>query len=331
MSSFFYQTLVIRLSADKSRYPLLKLNDLIDFSDVGSLLRERRQSQRQDARGKKHYDPLKMFKAILLGQWHSLSDEALEHALIVRADFIIFCAFDDMEVPDFTTLNRFRNWLVTEELLEPLLHLINAQLETKGLKVAHAQFAVVDASIIESAGKPTRKAYEINDDGEASPTPASKDKDAKWTKKGGHFYLGYKLHARCDEDGFIEKVHVTAANAHESRHLELLLDDAGSGQTVLADKGYASKANRSKVRSSGYHDGIMHKASRNQPLTEFQRAENQLIKKHRYVIEQCFGTLKRRFGFRRASYFSQEKVNAQSLLKALCHNLLKAINKVNYV
>ena len=313
MSSFFYQTLVNRLSADKSRYPLLKLNDLIDFSDIGSLLRQRKQSQRKDTRGKKHYDPLKMFKAILLGQWHSLSDEALEHALIVRADFIIVCEFDDMDVPDFNTLNRFRTWLITQNLLEPLLLSINAQLEDKGLKVAHAQFAVVDASIIESAGKPTRKAYEINDEGEAISTPASKDKDAKWTKKGGRFYLGYKLHARCDEDGFIEKVQVTAANAHESQHLERLLDDEGVGQTVLADKGYASKANRSKVRSKGYRDGIMHKGSRNQALTELQRAENQLIKKHRYVIEPCFGTLKRRFDFRRASYFSQEKVNAQSL------------------
>ena len=331
MSSFFYQTLVNRLSADKSRYPLLKLNDLIDFSDIGSLLRQRKQSQRKDTRGKKHYDPLKMFKAILLGQWHSLSDEALEHALIVRADFIIVCEFDDMDVPDFNTLNRFRTWLITQNLLEPLLLSINAQLEDKGLKVAHAQFAVVDASIIESAGKPTRKAYEINDEGEAISAPASKDKDAKWTKKGGRFYLGYKLHARCDEDGFIEKVQVTAANAHESQHLEPLLDDEGVGQTVLADKGYASKANRSKVRSKGYRDGIMHKGSRNQALTELQRAENQLIKKHRYVIEPCFGTLKRRFDFRRASYFSQEKVNAQSLLKAMCHNLLKAINRVSYV
>lgn len=329
MSSFFYQTLVSRLSQDKSRYPLLKLNDLIDFSGVGLLLRERKQSQRNDARGKKHYDPLKMFKAILLGQWHSLSDEALEHALIVRADFIIFCEFDDMDVPDFTTLNRFRNWLVSEELLQALLNLINEQLEAKGLKVAHAQFAVFDASIIESAGKPSRKAYEIRDEGEIEATPASKDKDAKWTKKGGRFYLGYKLHARCDEDGFIEKVHVTAANTHESRHLAPLLDDEGKG-TVLADKGYASKANRAKIKSKGYNDGIMHKASRGQPLTDAQKAKNQLIKKHRYVIEQCFGTLKRRFGFRRASYFSQGKVKAQGLLKAMCHNLLKAINRVSY-
>ena len=46
---------------------------------------------------------LKLFKVVLLGQWHSLSDPELEHALIVRADFILFCDFDDMELPDHST------------------------------------------------------------------------------------------------------------------------------------------------------------------------------------------------------------------------------------
>lgn len=99
---------------------------------------------------------------------------------------------------------------------------------------------------------------------------------------------------------------------------------------LLADKGYASKANREHIHSKGYHDGIMHKVSRNQALSEAQKQQKHYIKKHRYVIEQCFGTLKRHFGFRRANYFTQEKVKAQSLLKVMCHNLLKAVNKVSY-
>ena len=35
-----------------------------------------------------------MFKAVLLGQWHSLSDPELEHSLITRIDFNLFCRFD---------------------------------------------------------------------------------------------------------------------------------------------------------------------------------------------------------------------------------------------
>ena len=46
-----------------------------------------------------------MFKAILLGQWHSLSDPESEHALAVRADFLVFCDFDDMELLDALSLS----------------------------------------------------------------------------------------------------------------------------------------------------------------------------------------------------------------------------------
>ena len=40
-----------------------------------------------------------MFKAILLGQWHSLSDPELEHSLITRIDFNLFCRFDELSIP----------------------------------------------------------------------------------------------------------------------------------------------------------------------------------------------------------------------------------------
>ena len=37
-----------------------------------------------------------MFKTVLLGQWHSLSDPELEHSLITRIDFNLFCRFDEL-------------------------------------------------------------------------------------------------------------------------------------------------------------------------------------------------------------------------------------------
>ncbi|KIF88672.1 hypothetical protein NX89_11155 [Neisseria meningitidis] len=40
-----------------------------------------------------------MFKAVLLGQWHSLSDPELEHSLITRIDFNLFCRFDELIIP----------------------------------------------------------------------------------------------------------------------------------------------------------------------------------------------------------------------------------------
>ena len=50
------------------------------------------------------YDPITLFKCLLLSQWHCLSDEKLEKALKVRLDFMLFCGLDlHAPVPDHTT------------------------------------------------------------------------------------------------------------------------------------------------------------------------------------------------------------------------------------
>jgi IS5 family transposase len=67
-----------------------------------------------------------MFKATLLGQWHSLSDAALEQALCVRIDFLQFCGLSLSDaISDETTLCRFRNRLVTNDRLDVLNSLFN--------------------------------------------------------------------------------------------------------------------------------------------------------------------------------------------------------------
>ena len=103
--SFFKETLKARLYQNKTKYPLLKLDDLLDWQLIGDKLRRARTRSRSDRRGNSGYDPLKTFKAVLLGQWHSLSDPELEHALAVRADFLVFCDFDDMELLDALSLS----------------------------------------------------------------------------------------------------------------------------------------------------------------------------------------------------------------------------------
>jgi len=327
--SFFKETLKARLYQNKAKYPLLKLDDLLDWSIIGNKLRHARARSRADRRGNSGYDPLKMFKAVLLGQWHSLSDPELEHALAVRADFLVFCDFEDMELPDHSTLCRYRQWLMKGDLLKRLMKEINGQLESQNLKISHASVAVVDASIVESIGAPKRKALDVDGD-TVTPAPASKDKEAQWVKKAGRFYLGYKLHASSDEEGYLDGIHVTPANAHESQHLEPLIQEFNEGVEVLADKGYSSQANRDRLLHKGLRDGIMHKAARGRPLNDDQHQHNRQIKSKRWVIEQSFGTLKRRFNFTRASYFGIQKVQGQCYLKAMCLNLLKASNKVRY-
>ena len=140
-----------------------------------------------------------------------------------------------------------------------------------------AQTAIVGATIIQTAGDKLKKAIEVSENTEqtenqeqtkiqVSDTPASKDTDAKWTIKSGHWHLGYKLHARTDAEGFIEQIHVTPANAVDVKHLASVLDHVEEGVTIYTDKGYDSKENRTFLEKHKLKDGIMRKAHRKQPL-----------------------------------------------------------------
>ena len=198
-----------------------------------------------------------MFKAVLLGQWHSLSDPELEHSLITRIDFNLFCRFDELSIPNYSTLCRYRNWLAQDDTLSELLELINRQLTEKNLKVEKASAAVIDATIIQTAGSKQRQAIEVDEEGQVSgQTTPSKDSNARWTKKNGLYRLGYKQHTRTDEEGYIEKLHITPANTHECNHLLPLLEGIAEGTTVYADKGYDSKENRQHLKEHRLLDGI---------------------------------------------------------------------------
>ena len=100
-----------------------------------------------------------------------------------------------------------------DDTLSELLELINRQLTEKNLKVEKASAAVIDATIIQTAGGKQRQAIEVDEEGQVSgQTTPSKDKDARWTKKNGLYKLGYKQHTRTDEEDYIEKLYITPAN-----------------------------------------------------------------------------------------------------------------------
>ena len=124
-------------------------------------------------------------------------------------------------------------------------------------------------------------------------------------------------------------MHITPANTHECNHLLPLLEGIAKDTTVYADKGYDSAENRQHLKEHQLLDGIMRKACRNRPLTEAQTKRNRYLSKTRYVVEQSFGTLHRKFRYARAAYFGLIKVSAQSHLKAMCLNLLKAANRLS--
>ena len=96
MSTFFRQTAQAMIAKHIDRFPLLKLDQVINWQPIKQYLNRQRTRYLRDHRGRPAYPLLSMFKAVLLGQWHSLSDPKLEHSLITRIDFNLFCRFDKL-------------------------------------------------------------------------------------------------------------------------------------------------------------------------------------------------------------------------------------------
>lgn len=312
---------------------LVQLNNLIDWEKV----RTKMGNLGRSGYGPNGYSPLKLFKALILQAWHNLSDEGLEEALRVRLDFIVITGLS--EVPDHTTFCRFRNLLTKLVLWDCLLCEVNQQLEERGLKVKQSQGAIIDATIIESAARPSKELQAVAIDREEEsgtfevegPQRFSKDPDARWLKKGKKSYFGYKGFMIVDqEDGYIDQVHVVPAHVSEVTELEKIIKNR-QDERLYGDKGYASKSNKELLKSKGIKNGLMEKAKKNKPLTHWQKVFNRLISKVRYRVEQGFGTLKRRFKLTRASYFTNAKVHGQMSIKAMAFNLLKALNKARFM
>jgi len=278
-----------------------------------------------------------MFKAILLGQWHNLSDPGLEESLRVRLDFMAFTGFQMGEsIPDETTLCRFRNRLIELKLDKTLMRLVNQELSRFGIEIEQAKGAIIDATVVASSARPEAEEEVVMDREEETEAHtmqrvevrASKDPDARWLKKGNKTYFGYKSFVSVTQgDGYIQATHVTSANVSEMTEFRTFIEDIESTE-IFTDKGYSCKANEDLLKALGKKSRIMKKAARNRPLTHCEKRFNRLISKSRFKVEQAFGTLKRRFLMTRFRYITAQKVNAEMAFKAIGFNLLKAANAI---
>ena len=83
---------------------------------------------------------LVLFRALVLQSLYGLSDRELEEALKDRISFRRFVGLSLEEtVPDHSALNRFRNTLIAERLIEKLFAELNRQLDLAGLMLKRAR------------------------------------------------------------------------------------------------------------------------------------------------------------------------------------------------
>jgi transposase, IS5 family len=85
--SFAQYEILGRLQEDNV---LLKINRLINWQAFRPILTGLYQREKSNAGGQNPHDALMMFKALLLGQWHSLSDPKLEASGSISFSFAVW-------------------------------------------------------------------------------------------------------------------------------------------------------------------------------------------------------------------------------------------------
>ena len=117
-----------------------------------------------------------------------------------------------------------------------------------------------------------------------------KNIDARWTKKNGEKFYGYKNHAKVDSKGkFIKKYLVTDASIHDSQALDDLLEKSDKGQSLYADSAYTGVNQEKVTKKYRLKNKVHEKGYRGKPLTDKQKAKNKVKSKIRVRVEHVFG------------------------------------------
>ena len=265
----------------------------------------------------------RMLRMYFLQQWYSLSDEGLEDAIYDSHAMRDFVGIDlgREQVPDDTTLLKFRRLLEDKQLTAAVFEAINGHLCERGLLMREG--TLVDATII--AAPPSTK----NED-------RARDPEMHQAKKGNQWHFGMKAHIGVDaESGLVHSVHATAANESDVAHTHQLLH--GEEVRVHADAGYTGVDKRAEIAKAQAEGNIRtdidwHVATKRglikvmpegiyKDLTVLVERKKAQI---RALVEHPFHVIKNLFGYRKVSYRGLRKNAARLYAQFALANLVLA-------
>lgn len=129
---------------------LKEIDNIIDFNKLRPILKKNGIGTKNIC-GVKAYDPILMFKTILIQKFFDLSDEKAEQGLNVNLLYLRFVGLSLEELaPDSTTIGRFRNSLIKNKIYDELFENVNKQLEDAGLIATGGKDVLIDATLTKS-------------------------------------------------------------------------------------------------------------------------------------------------------------------------------------
>ena len=269
--------------------------------------------------GRPSFDPVMMFKILVIQATNNLSDERTEFLINDRLSFMRFLELSLPDrVPDARTIWLFREKLTKAGAIKTLFKRFDATLREAGYIAMSGQ--IVDASLIaaprqRNSGdeKNAIKEGRIPDEWKEKPAKLrQKDRDARWTVKftkakpreNGSSppvdlaipVFGYQNHVSIDRGfGFIRKWSTTDAAAYEGRQLrEGLLDKTNTASGIWADTAYRSAANEEFLAKNGLVSHVHRKKPKGRAMPEAMRRTNAAKSKIRSRVEHVFAEQKDR-------------------------------------
>lgn len=281
----------------KKKDPLEKLSSIIKWEKFRPVLEKAMKKEMKGYGGRPPYDYILMFKVLILQRLYNVSDEQMEFQINDRLTFMRFLGLGlGDNIPDQNTIWLFRENLVNKGVIEKLFKKFERLLEEEGILVKEG--SIIDATIVEAPKQ--RNSRQENDQIKQGKIPKQwenkpkmlrqKDTDARWLKKNGENYFGYKNHVKiCRKSKLISGYKVTDASVHDSQAVEDLLDKSDSHHELFADSAYSGEPIATLLEKKKIRNRIHEKGYSNTPLTEAQWERNRKKSKIRARVEHVFG------------------------------------------
>lgn len=301
--------------------PLEVLDTTVDFEYFRGWLVEGLAYGDGSKGGRPPFDPVSMFKALIVQAQHNLSDAKMEFMIRDRLSWMRFLGFElGGATPDENTIRHSRNRLTETGTLKRVMKAFDWQLQKKGYIPMSGQ--TVDASLVpapkqrntedeKAAVKAGKTADEIwpNEPNKA----AQKDVDARWTLKiGGKVRyrpdgaplpmiaiptFGYKSHISIDRRfGFIREGTTTSAAGADGRELKNVVSKDNTAGDVWADSAYRSQSNEKWLARNMMTSRINRRKPAGKPMPEATARANAKKSSVRAHVEHVFAHQKNRYG-----------------------------------